>query len=425
MTSRSLQEWLTSVEARHPNEIDLGLERISEVWSRIQTKIPEQPRKPKIITVAGTNGKGSCVAAMQAILLEHNYTVGSFTSPHFVRYNERININGEVASDRLIVDAFELIEDMRESISLTYFEINALAALLIFRQSKLDCVLLEVGLGGRLDAVNIVDADVAVLSSIDLDHQEWLGDSRLKIGIEKIGISRPGKPFIISEENLPDGLLEAIKNTQADYLRLGKNFKYEMNSSGDQFSAYLVTQGLVDSIKLLQTNDLLPKNTVTAIQALLSAEFDLSHNLIRKAVSNLSLTGRQQKLIYRGIPVLLDVAHNPAAARVLAGNISQFSGAIYAVASVLSDKDWMGIVSELNDFIDEWFIAEISDNPRAANGQQLLEMVYTSDKKGVCYASIEEAFLQAIAGATLDDKVVVFGSFHTVSTVLAFIEREG
>ena len=156
------------------------------------------------------------------------------------------------------------------------------------------------GLGGRLDAVNIIDADVAVLSSIDLDHQEWLGDSRLKIGIEKIGISRPGKPFIISEENLPDGLLEAIKNTQADYLRLGKNFKYEMNSSGDQFSAYLVTQGLVDSIKLLQTNDLLPKNIVTAIQALLSAEFDLSHNLIRKAVSNLSLTGRQQKLIYRG-----------------------------------------------------------------------------------------------------------------------------
>ena len=234
MTSRSLQEWLTSVEARHPNEIDLGLERISEVWSRIQTKIPEQLRKPKIITVAGTNGKGSCVAAMQAILLEHDYAVGSFTSPHFVRYNERININGEVASDRLIVDAFELIEDMRESISLTYFEINALASLLIFRQSQLDCVLLEVGLGGRLDAVNIVDADVAVLSSIDLDHQEWLGDSRLKIGIEKIGISRPGKPFIISEENLPDGLLEAIKNTQADYLRLGKNFKYEMNSSDEK-----------------------------------------------------------------------------------------------------------------------------------------------------------------------------------------------
>jgi dihydrofolate synthase/folylpolyglutamate synthase len=329
-----------------------------------------------------------------------------------------------VASDLLIVDAFELIEDMRESISLTYFEINALASLLIFRQSQLDCVLLEVGLGGRLDAVNIVDADVAVLSSIDLDHQEWLGDSRLKIGIEKIGISRPGKPFIISEENLPDGLLEAIKNTQADYLRLGKNFKYEMNSSDDQFSAYLVTQGLVDSIKSLQTNDLLPKNIVTAIQALLSAEFDLSHNLIRKAVSNLSLTGRQQKLVYRGIPVLLDVAHNPAAARVLARNISQCSGAIYAVASVLSDKDWMGIVSELNDFIDEWFIAEISDNPRAANGQQLLEMVYTSDGKGVCYASIQEAFLQAIARATSDDKVVVFGSFHTVSTVLAFIERE-
>ena len=164
---------------------------------------------------------------------------------------------------------------------------------------------------------------------------------------------------------------------------------------------------------------------VTAIQALLSAEFDLSHNLIRKAVSKLSLTGRQQKLIYRGIPVLLDVAHNPAAAKVLAGNISHCSGATYAVASVLSDKDWKGIVSELNDFIDEWFIAEISDNPRAANGQQLLEMVYTSDEKGVCYASIEEAFLQAIAGATSDDKVVVFGSFHTVSTVLAFIEREG
>ena len=425
MTSRSLQEWLTSVEARHPNEIDLGLDRISEVWSRIKTKIPEQPRQPKFITVAGTNGKGSCVATMQAILLEHNYAVASFTSPHFVKYNERININGDLASDYAIVKAFELIEDVRETISLTYFEFNALAALIIFRQLPLDCVLLEVGLGGRLDATNIVDADVAVLSSIDLDHQEWLGDSRLKIGIEKIGIARPGKPFVIGEENLPDGLLEAIKNTQANYLLIGQDYKYQVNVSGDNFDVELISQRLISGIKSLKTNDLLPKNIVTAIQALLSAKFNLSTTLVRKSVSHLSLTGRQQNLIFKGIPVLLDVAHNPAAAKILAKNISGYSGSVYGVASVLIDKDWIGIVSELHDFIDEWYIAEIANNSRAASGQKLLKMVYSIGGSGALHSSIEEAFVQALAGATSKDKVVVFGSFHTVSAVLAVIEREG
>jgi dihydrofolate synthase/folylpolyglutamate synthase len=425
MISRSLLEWLAVLEVRNPNEIDLGLDRISEVWSRIKLRIPRQYDQPKVITVAGTNGKGSCVAAMQAILLTHNYSVAAFTSPHFTKYNERITINGEMASDRSIVDAFAIIEDIRGNISLTYFEFNALAALIIFRQLPLNCVLLEVGLGGRLDAINIIDADVSVVTSIDLDHQEWLGDTRLKIGKEKLGIARAGRPLIIGEDNLPEGLRSVINRTQAESLLLAEDFTCKIKRDVGRFDAHLVVNECSIDIRSMQISDLIPNNIVTGIQALYSARFNLSKELIHTATSSLKLTGRHQKLIFRGIPVVLDVAHNPAAAEVLAKSYSKFDGSMYAVASVLNDKDWAGIVAELVEFIDKWFVAEISDSSRAANAQQLLKMVYNLGGLGACCVSIEEAFLSAIAEATDQDKVVVFGSFHTVSVVLAMIKREG
>jgi len=228
MTNRSLAEWLELLEQRHPCEIDLGVKRVAKVWQRYKTSqsLTGEIGKSQVITVAGTNGKGSCIATMQSILLAHNYSVGSFTSPHFHRYNERICINGFPVDDPLIIDAFETIECLRQEISLTYFEFNALAALIIFSHSDLDVVLLEVGLGGRLDAANIINANIAVLSSVDLDHQQWLGDTRAKIAKEKLGIARANHPLIIGETNYPEGFEGLVADTRAKALWLGRDFEF-------------------------------------------------------------------------------------------------------------------------------------------------------------------------------------------------------
>ncbi len=224
MPNRSLEEWLAVIETRHPNEIDLGLARVGQVWSSLKTQISTLS-SPAFITVAGTNGKGSCVATMQAVLSAHGYSVGAFTSPHFLHYSERITINGVPASDAQIVTAFELIEDISGDISLTYFEFNALAALVIFCQQNLDAVLLEVGLGGELDAVNIIDADVAIVTSVDLDHQDWLGDTRSEIGKAKLGVARRNKPLLVGEPDLPQGFADRVVKIGADALFIGNDFR--------------------------------------------------------------------------------------------------------------------------------------------------------------------------------------------------------
>ena len=229
MPNRSLAEWLTLLESRHPSEIELGLSRVDNVWQRLQAtaqpKLPES-KPPIAITVAGTNGKGSCIASMQALLLQHGYSVGMFTSPHFLTYNERICIAGKPVSDRLIVAAFEQIEAVSGDISLTYFEFGTLAALLVFRDANPDVMLLEVGLGGRLDAINSIDADIAVVTSIALDHQDWLGDTREAIAGEKIGIARAGRPLIIGEQDYPQGFEQMVSDTGADALYIGRDFSY-------------------------------------------------------------------------------------------------------------------------------------------------------------------------------------------------------
>ena len=424
MLNRSLEEWLEDLGSRHPNEIDLGLDRVGEVWCRLKRKISARFPAPKTIIVAGTNGKGSCIESMQVVLLEHGRSVGTFTSPHFLKYNERIRINGEQVSDQLIIEAFELIEDIRLEVTLTYFEFNALAALILFRRTKIDYMLLEVGLGGRLDAVNIIDSDVAVLTSIDLDHQEWLGNTRLKIGREKLGIARRDKPFIIGETNLPDGLAELATNTGASCLFLGHDFSFKLNSEATHFDAYLSSSELAATAYSIKVKDILPRNITLGLQALLCVGFKIKPKIGQQALSSLALTGRQQRLYHRDIPILFDVAHNPAAASVLAKRLSHNKSKTFAVSSVLNDKDWSGIVTELGPFVDEWFIAEIFDNPRAANAQQLLKMIYNQGLEGSCYKSITVAFLSALERARPIDEIVVFGSFHTVSEVMGIIKKE-
>ena len=423
MTNRSLAEWLSLLESRHPCEIELGLERVNTIWNRFKSVSDANSFSSKVITVAGTNGKGSCVASMQSILLAHGYSVGSFTSPHFLVYNERICLNGQPVDDNSIVAAFELIECLREEISLTYFEFNTLAALIIFTQKKPDIVLLEVGLGGRLDAANIIDADVAVLTSVDLDHQQWLGETRTEIAREKLGIARANKPLIIGESNYPDNFERLVSNTEAEALWIGKDFDFTEESP--YFCINLSTKNnhqlIID--QLINQGPLAVNKTV-ALQALVSLGCKLDALTCRDALQNVPILGRQQQAKYQSIPIILDVAHNPAAALKLAQNLEKNTGKTIAVASVLEDKDWQSMVTNLHSQIDYWFIAELAGISRAAKGQSLLKLLYNAGGKGMLCESVETAFKSAVSKAEKTDNVLVFGSFHTVAKVLEFISLE-
>ena len=428
MPERSLADWLNLLEGRHPSEIELGLHRVSLVWQRLQSEHGFNQQKPPLaITVAGTNGKGSSLACMQAILLEHGYSTGMFTSPHFLHYNERICLGGVPVADQIIVDAFELIEAQCGNISLTYFEFGTLAALVIFYQARPDVMLLEVGLGGRLDAINIIDADVAVLTSVALDHQDWLGDTREAIAREKLGIARPGRPLIIGEQDHPVGFKQMVAETGADALFAGKDFSY---TDENPFAVSLIGIGGEDGqleIDQLAQSSLLATNKTVALQALLAAGIELEVATSRKALQQVGLRGRQQRLNFRGVEVILDVAHNPAAATKLAQSLAAQQGTSVAVASVLDDKDWSGILGAMSPVISHWHIAEISQNSRASKGQYLLDLLYNADQSGDLHRSIEEAFLQAVDAVSVDteaQRIVVFGSFHTVALVLNLILAE-
>ena len=419
MDDRSLAEWLAMLETRHPSEIEMGLGRVNDVWQSLQAGRTKY--NTLVITVAGTNGKGSCLACMQALLLEHGYSVGLFTSPHFLTYNERICLAGEPVSDDIIVAAFEEIEIHRGDVSLTYFEFGTLAALVVFRDAGPDVMLLEVGLGGRLDAINIIDADVAVVTSIDLDHQSWLGDTREEIAGEKLGIARANRPLIIGEQNFPVGFEEMVASTGADALFVGRDFYFTREAL---FVANLKSPNGVLVIDQLDSQGLLPLNKTLALQALMSAGISLDTDICRQVLAAVMLRGRHQWVGYRGLSVILDVAHNPAAANVLAENLPAITGRTLAVASVLDDKDWSGIVAELTETVDDWFIAEICDSSRALSGQTLLELLYNTGQSAQLLESVVQAFFAAVAEATVADRVVVFGSFHTVSAVLEVILAE-
>ena len=426
MPDRSLADWLTLIESRHPSEIELGLDRVAEVWRRLL----QQPRlkscqPPLAITVAGTNGKGSCITSMQALLLQHGHSVGTFTSPHFLAYNERICLAGQPVADALIIDAFEQIEAVTADISLTYFEVGTLAALVIFYQASPQVMLLEVGLGGRLDAINIIDADIAVLTSIALDHCDWLGDTRTEIAGEKLGIARRGRPLIIGEQDHPQGFAQLVADTGANALWAGRDFSF---SSGELFDCQLSKQksSAGGSLSFTQLNGqgLLPVNKTLALQTLVAAGFELNQQDCAIALQQVRLTGRHQQLSYRGTEVILDVAHNPAAAEVLAANLAPSEGRTIAVAAVLEDKDWSGIIAPMADLIDDWIIGEISDSSRARKGQSLLELLYNAGQQGRLQPSVEQAFQLAVDNAAATDRILVFGSFHTVAAVLKIILAE-
>jgi dihydrofolate synthase / folylpolyglutamate synthase len=413
---RRLADWLAWQEKLHPNAIDLGLERLQRTLTRLNWRRPACP----VITVAGTNGKGSCVALMARILGEAGHRVGTFTSPHLLRYNERIAVGGVEVSDEALVDAFERIDAARGDDTLTFFEFNAAAALLVFADAQPDAVVLEVGLGGRLDAVNVVDADVAIVTSIDLDHIDWLGPDRETIGREKAGIFRAGRPAIFGARDMPASIRESAQQVGADLQQLGHDFDWVR--SGERWTWRGRSSELLDLPPPALHGEIQYDNAAAVLAAIEALELRLPvpRAAIESGLQTVTLPGRFQVVQRDGLEWILDVAHNPAAARTLATQLAARSGGgrTIAVCGVLGDKDVEGIVTALRDSFDAWVIVGLQ-GPRS-----LAPDVLAARARAVgvpveaVAADVAAGCLAAEALARPGDRIVVFGSFLTVGPAL-------
>jgi dihydrofolate synthase/folylpolyglutamate synthase len=405
---KSLSEWLAFIERQHPQPIALGLDRVLEVLARLRIEI-----SCPIITVGGTNGKGSTCAMLESVLQAGSYRTGLYTSPHLLRYNERVRIAGREAQDAELCDAFAAVDSARGTVPLTYFEFATLAAFFLFSGAGLDAAVLEVGLGGRLDAVNAVDADCAVLTSIGIDHVEYLGDTREAIGREKAGIFRRSRPAVVAEPDPPQAVLSA----DAQLLLIGRDFGYV--NQGSQWSWWgpsgkrsgLAHPALRGAMQL--------RNASAALAALdsLRERLPLAMQSVRRGLAEVSLPGRFQVLPGRP-QVVLDVAHNPEAAAVLAANLgdSGFAPETIAVFGMLRDKDIAGVVRAMAPRITRWHLATLP-GPRGADAG-FLEKILSQEKIQApvrAHANVGAALAAARSEAGENDKIVVFGSFLTVA----------
>lgn len=403
-----LATWLSYLEHLHSKTIDLGLARVSEVAARMAVLKPA----PFVFTVAGTNGKGTTCRTLESVLMAAGFKVGVYSSPHLVRYTERVRVQGEELSELAHTTSFAEIEAARGEISLSYFEFGTLSALWLFQQAQLDVVILEVGLGGRLDATNIVDADVAVVTSIALDHTDWLGPDRESIGREKAGIFRAGKPAVVGEPDMPLTIAEVASEKGAHLLRRGVNWRYDASAQNWSFSD---ESGTLANLPL----PLVPlPNAATALAALRASGLKVSEQAIRDGIQNAMLPGRFQ-IISEAPRVILDVAHNPHAAAYLAGRLKTLlkTGRVLAVIGMLHDKDIAGTLANLQTEVDDWYCAPL-EGPRGATAEQLLEHLPT----GKVYTSVAQAWHAAMADARPEDTVLVCGSFHTVAHVMEEID---
>ena len=416
-----LDFWLRHIAAVHPLEIELGLDRVRRVAKRLSLHKPA----PHTVVVAGTNGKGSCIAALQSIVLEAGYRAGSYTSPHLHRFNERIRLDGEEVSDRQLCESFAAVEKARGEVSLSYFEFATLAALYLFEQSELDIALLEVGLGGRLDAVNIVDGDICVITDISLDHQNWLGEDLESIAAEKAGILRRNRPAVCSEREPAGSVLERATRLGAPLFRQGREFQVIDDPAAATWSWQGVDSGGVErGLTGLSRPRLLLNNVAAALQALmlLPVSIDVSH--IRRALRGLGLAGRLETRRDRdsGTPLLLDVAHNPASAELLAqhiGRLRERSGSprgIAVVMAVMADKDIEGMAAALESCVDIWYIAQVEE-PRCMPATEAASRIERRLPGAALrrFDSVKDACRCACEAAGREDLVVITGSFHTVA----------
>lgn len=408
--SAALEDWLAWLEHLHSQEIDLGLERLVVVAARLHLPLSLAQRSPGpyVFTVAGTNGKGSTCAALQSMAMEAGLEVGLYSSPHLLRFNERIMLNGREVEDEQLVAAFRQIECVRQGVSLTYFEYTTLAALLIFTQSDLDVWVLEVGLGGRLDAVNLVDANCAVLTTVGLDHQSFLGDNLEQIGFEKAGVFRAGQPAVLGSPALPASVEQQGQRV------------------GAQLQPYGVTHGIAGDelfwgngqrLAIAELGSTVPlANQVTAAQAFSLSPFALPATAVKQALNAVALAGRCQRLTWQGRTLVLDVGHNPHAAEYLAAHLA--GQRWHLILGMLSDKDVAGVVAALRPLTKDISLVSLGV-PRGLTAEALQQRATLGDAQ--CYDSMSQA-LAAVCASEDDAPVLVCGSFYTVAAVLTLTQ---
>ncbi|MDO9282620.1 MAG: bifunctional tetrahydrofolate synthase/dihydrofolate synthase [Methylotenera sp.] len=439
LAPENLNAWLRYIESLHPKSIAMGLARVKQVIGRLKL----QPNF-KIISVAGTNGKGSTCAMLAQIYLQAGFSVGCYTSPHLLRYNERVLINGAEVSDEALCAAFSAVETARQSgdaIALTYFEVGTLAAMWHFAQIGIDVAILEIGLGGRLDAVNAFEPNCAIVTSVDLDHQEFLGESREEIGFEKAGVYRQSTPAICGDNHPPLSLINYVEQIYADFKCINRDFTYTWSTTD---WCYLCHGQVIHTLPLpaLEGHYQL-NNAACAVAAVesLQASLPVTTASIANAMRQVSLAGRFQT-VSKAPWVILDVAHNPHAAQALAENLAALKltertqvnapsqAKTLAVFAMLADKDMKGVVNALQNEIDTWYVANI-DHDRGALASDLAAIIAEIMPNAIikCFDTAAQAYEQAIVDTETcidgneNDKIVVFGSFFTVANVMQYLSQ--
>ena len=418
-SATELDLWLDKHRRTHPQEIELGLDRVREVAANMQLLDPDQ----KVITVAGTNGKGSTVAMLEAMLRAAGYITASYTSPHMHRYNERIKINNRCVDDAELCHAFEIIEAQRSDISLSFFEFSTLAALQCFKLNSPDIILLETGLGGRLDAVNIIDADVAIITGIGIDHVEWLGNNRESIGREKAGITRPGSPCVCGDLNPPNSI-KMLKKDRPLYL-LNEAFSYRKNGSRWDFES---ADSRFEDLPLPALfGDVQLHNASCALMAFtLMKDFKIPHEAIMEGLNTVYLPGRfqirYQTIDSKKITGIFDISHNPQGVEVMTQNLKSFTNGqkLHAVFAILSNKDVDSVTKTVAPLIDYWYLAE-PDSTHALPVAKLKSVIdqHTNAPNGIqCFTSVSEAYNYAIHNIQNGEQLLVFGSTMTVAEAL-------
>jgi dihydrofolate synthase / folylpolyglutamate synthase len=406
----SVDHWLAYLSEIHPKNIEMGLERVTQVFQRLDLNFSNKT----VITVAGTNGKGTTCAMIEQALLLKDKSVAVFSSPHLIDYRERVRVQGNMLSSEQHCQAFAKIEHARGDVSLTYFEFGTLQALQLMAEAQSDYLILEVGLGGRLDAVNIINADIAVITSIDLDHQEWLGHTRDAIAQEKAGIFRTNIPAIIGEPEPPESLIKSAQEHRVKASWQGNEFSFELNHNG--FSWH----NEVYHFSQLPTPLIPAQNVSTALQVLSVMGIELTPEFIRQLLVKTHLNGRRQ-IIQQQPTIMLDVAHNPHATRLLASEIAALSNKrIFAVVGMLADKDIQQSLAPLIAVVDDWYCASLHV-PRGASAQKLVSVLSQAEMV-LEFDSVSVAFKAARKIAQKDDFILVFGSFYTVAEVLTLSE---
>lgn len=423
MTQRTLGDWLAYLEQLHPSAIDMGLERSQAVASRMGLDKPA----PRVVTVTGTNGKGSTCAFLASLLRAQGLNVGVYSSPHLLRYNERVQINGIEASDAELCQAFAAVEAGRGDTSLTYFEMGTLAAFWLFARADLDAVVLEVGLGGRLDAVNLVDADLALVTSVGVDHTDYLGDTRESVAFEKAGIMRRGAPALCGDLDPPQPLLDKARELGCPFFLRGRDFDLAMTEQHWQWHGS-DAQGNPVQLQDLPLLDLPMENAALALQAYRLLDLPWHPGQIAEALRSTRVVGRLDRRPFdwqgKRLNLLLDVGHNPHAAHYLAQQLARrpVAGRRLAVFGLLADKDLDGVVDALGANIEHWAVAPL-DSPRTRPAAELQGALQRRGLAVQTCDSVAAALLVQCARATADDEIVLFGSFFCVAEALQWLAR--